>query len=152
MIIGIDPGFKGAIAVLNKDIDLILYDMPLIKYMNKNQVDATEFSNIIEHYKKQTLMAIVEDVHSYPKQGVTSTFTFGYNAGILLGVLKAHNIRTLRVKPSSWKCALGLDRNKKNSIALAVRTFPKYKYYFARAKDDGRAEAALLADYASRTF
>lgn len=151
MIIGIDPGFSGAIALLHKK-ELCIYDMPLIRIMSRTQVDASFLSHLIINIKPQIKMAIVEDVHSMPQQGVVSTFSFGYNAGILLGVLKAHDIRVLRVKPSSWKSALGLDSNKQNSIKLARMTFPKYKDYFARAKDDGRAEAALLADYASRTF
>ena len=87
-----------------------------------------------------------------PGQGVVSTFNFGYNAGILLGVLEAHRLTVLKVKPNVWKCNMGLDRNKNTSIALAKKKFPDYSSYFKRAKDDGRAEAALIAWYAHKTF
>ena len=87
-----------------------------------------------------------------PGQGVVSTFRFGYNAGILLGVLEAHRIQVLRVNPSSWKSALNLSSNKKDSLKLAIKKFPIYKAYFARMKDDGRAEAALIASYAASCF
>ena len=75
-----------------------------------------------------------------------------YSAGIVMGVLQALKIEVLRSKPNVWKPALGLSSDKKKSLALAKKTFPAYKSYFNRAMDDGRAEAALLADFARQSF
>ena len=150
MIIGIDPGFSGAIAFYEKGV-LLIHDMPLRKIMDRTQVDAVQFSTYIIDMKRQCRIAfaVVEDVHAMPKQGITSTFRFGYNAGILLGVLEALRVKVLRVKPNAWKPALGLSSDKGKSLALAKKLFPAYHHYFERAKDDGRAEAALLARYIS---
>ena len=141
-VIGIDPGFSGAIALLN-NIGLTIYDMPVHLIKGRNQVDAKQLNCIIKNVA--TEFAIIEDVHAMPEQGVTSTFRFGYNAGILLGVLAANDVKILRVMPAVWKTALGLSKNKKDSLALAKKTFPAYQDLFKRAKDDGRAEAALMA-------
>ena len=151
MVLGIDPGFTGAIAFLNDEGTLKVFDMPLMKIQNKKQVDPYKFQRLLGEVACIEF-AIIEDVHSMPNQGVASTFRFGYNAGILLGVLTALRIEVLRVKPSVWKSSLGLSRNKKQSLELAKKNFPNYSEYFKRAKDDGRAEAALLAYYGREVF
>jgi len=154
MIIGIDPGFTGAIAFLEIDVldqcHLMIKDMPLKKIMGRNQVDSVKLACDFKIAKEQypDALAIVEDVHAMPEQGVTSTFRFGYNAGILLGVLQALDIKVLRAKPAVWKPALGLSRDKARSLRLARILFSDYTSYFERRKDDGRAEAALLAYFA----
>ncbi len=150
-IMGIDPGFSGGIALLSES-DLIVTDIPIVKYLKKKEVDAEAFSRIVEAASKRTLFAIIEDVHSMPNQGVASTFKFGYNAGILYGVLKAFGIQVIKVKPAIWKSGLNLSRNKKESIFLAKKLFPCHTEYFKRAKDDGRAEAALLAHFGKKHF
>jgi len=155
LIIGIDPGFSGAIAFLHNNNKLIVNDMPLVKINNRKQVDCDKINELIKTAKinsKNFNFAAIEDVHSMPGQGVASTFRFGYNAGILLGILKSNDIKVLRVRPTVWKSALGLSRKKSESLMLAKKIFPYYKTYFNRAKDDGRAEAALLAYYAKQSF
>ena len=154
IIIGIDPGFSGAIAFLNIVTNqLRIRDLPLKKIMGKTQIDVKAFNLILRPFLPYLKWATIEDVHAMPKQGVVSTFRFGYNAGILLGVLQTHNLKVLRVKPSVWKSALGLTRNKNDSLLLAKKSFsPQYAHYFTRKKDDGRAEAALIALYASSCF
>ena len=151
MIIGIDPGFSGAIAFLDGNA-LFIADLPLKKFMGRNQIDGQKFAEYLRRDIQNIKFAVIEDVHAMPKQGVVSMFRFGYNAGILFGVLEALDVKILKVKPSVWKSALNLSSDKKKSLALAKKKFPSYKNYFSRAKDDGRAEAALLALYARNTF
>ena len=129
---------------------LLVYDMPLIKFMGRNQVDGTKVANLLRN--QPIRFAVIEDVSSMPGEGVVSVFRFGYNAGVLLGVLQALDIKVLRVKPSVWKPALGLSSDKKKSLALAKKRFPRYSHHFSRAKDDGRAEAALIAHFASESL
>ena len=56
------------------------------------------------------------------------------------------------VQPASWKKHFGLNRDKGLSRSLATQRFPEYAKLFARAKDDGRAEAALLALFGQETL
>jgi hypothetical protein len=85
-----------------------------------------------------------------PKQGVSSTFKFGASYGAVLGVLAALKIRTVLVSPTTWKRHFALDSDKEKSRALALRTFAQTPEHCARKKDDGRAEAALLALFGAK--
>jgi crossover junction endodeoxyribonuclease RuvC len=84
-----------------------------------------------------------------PKQGVTSVFRFGYGAGVVEGVFATLCIPIEFVRPQVWKKSFGLGSDKEQSLALARRTWP-YADSFTRKKDEGRAESALLAEYARR--
>ena len=92
-------------------------------------------------------MAAVEAVASRPGQGVASTFKFGQTHGVLLGVLGALNVPVSHVTPTKWKKSYGLGSDKEASRRLAIEMWPNMSGYFARKKDDGRAEAALLGRY-----
>lgn len=147
-IIGVDPGLSGAIAIIDAKTTSIvdLHDMPIIEYKRKkNQIDLYTLASIVDAHAKQTKMAIVEEVGAMPKQGVVSTFRFGYVTGIVVGVLSANYISITQIKPSVWKPALGLSRDKEDSRVLASKLYPKEVHRWARKKDDGRAEALLLA-------
>ena len=54
------------------------------------------------------------------------------------------------VPPSTWKKALGLSADKNASRQRAIETWPEHVRTFARVRDDGRAEAALLALFGAR--
>ena len=47
--------------------------------------------------------AVVERVHSMPRQGEASTFSFGCSFGVVLGVLGAMGIPFELVAPKVWK-------------------------------------------------
>jgi crossover junction endodeoxyribonuclease RuvC len=64
-------------------------------------------------------------------------------------VRHAGNRRHLPLTPPSWKRLVGLppgrDGAKDAARAEAIRRWPEKAGLFARVKDDGRAEAALIA-------
>lgn len=152
MIIGVDPGFTGAIAFL-KDDWLNIKDLPVKRIMNKKQIDEQEFVSFFRQLPLDTIQyAVIEDIGAMPGQGIVSTSRFTYNAGILLGVLAAFDIKILKVRPSVWKPALGLTRNKIDSLNLAKKIFPRHTSYFRLRKHDGRAEAALIAHFARESL
>lgn len=147
-ILGIDPGFTGAIAVTD-GTQLLVHDMPLRKHGGKNEVHPMGLKKIVaEAHRTLPLRGcVVEDVHAFPEQGLGSTFRFGYGAGVVRGVVECLGFELWRVRPEVWKCALGLRRDKAHARELAARLYPKHKKLFARAKDDGRAEAVLIAHF-----
>ncbi len=79
-----------------------------------------------------------------PGQGVSSVFAFGQAAGIVHGVLAGCGVPMELVTAARWKRDMGLDSDKDRSRAMAAEMFPDQAALFKRAKDDGRAEAALL--------
>ena len=80
-----------------------------------------------------------------PKQGVTSSFNFGRSKGVVEGVFAAAGRPIVYVSPGVWKRALGLSKDKGASRRRAIELWPDHTDKFRRAKDDGRAEAALIA-------
>jgi len=97
-------------------------------------------------------IAIIEDVHAMPGQGVTSMFGFGVSKGLVIGMLHAFKCPVFTVPPAVWKGVYGLSSNKDASRALASKKFPNSSYLWTRKKDDGRAEALLLADFGRRFY
>jgi hypothetical protein len=59
-------------------------------------------------------------------------------------------VPTNEVPPATWKKHFGLSTDKDASRAYASSVFPDQSNLWARKKDDGRAEAALIAYYGWR--
>jgi crossover junction endodeoxyribonuclease RuvC len=146
-IIGIDPGLSGALAVLEGD-HLIVEDMPIFKAKTRgNDLNILGLVDIFEILGYGVDHAFIELVHSMPQQGVASVFKFGLVYGATKGVIAGCRIPMTEVAPNKWKPEMKLNKDKDRSRARAVELFPNFSHYFARKKDDGRAEAALLAYY-----
>lgn len=147
LILGIDPGAGGALALYDPSgqIQPALYDMP-----SDPLVLARLITAIAAH---DELEVVIEQVHSLPRQ--QGAFRFGFTTGIIHGVLAAHDLVPALAPPSQWKPAMGLRRmpdesetqNKARARALATQLFPQIATQFKRVRDDGRAEALLLAVY-----
>ena len=151
VFIGIDPGLSGAVAVLSPAGRLVdVFDMPVVdKRVNATLLhDAVRF--YVEHVDAGRLSAVVEQVASRPGQGVASTFKFGTSYGVVLGVLGALEIPVTHVRPNVWKRAVGVTADKGSSRRKAIDLWPDKAQMFARVKDDGRAESALIAWWAWR--
>ena len=151
MIIGVDPGFKGAIAYYTPK-SLHIADMPILTLerggKTKNEIDAHALNKLFLPYK--TASVFVEAVNSMPGQGVSSVFAFGKGYGIILGILAANSISYTLVPPQRWKKALNVPAAKDGSRARASQLLPAYSDLWKRVKDDGRSEAALIALYGSK--
>jgi crossover junction endodeoxyribonuclease RuvC len=144
--IGIDPGLTGAVAVLNRDGELVaIHDLPVSKNEGfiKNKIDAFELSNIMKSYANSTV--IIERVNSRPGQGVASVFSLGDSLGVIRGVVGALGLQLHYVLPQVWKKACGLTQDKEMSTKAALELFPAAHQYIYRKKDHNRAEALLLA-------
>ena len=145
-IMGLDPGASGAVAFYYPDHPKMIsaYDVPLVE---KN-INAAALYDLINQHRPD--LAVVELVHSMPKQGVASSFNFGKSYGIALGVIGSLKIPAVHVSPTKWKKYFALSADKEEARALAISKWPASEH-FRRKKDNGRAEAALLALYGSQT-
>lgn len=149
---GIDPGKTGALAILHPDNTVEFFDVPRMKLKGKD-VPAyaewqTDWSNALAFACVE--YAVIEDVASRPGQGVSSMFKFGRTLGfahaIVLGVRPRPAVRF--TTPAQWKGKLGLLNSSKGaSREKAVSLYPSVEGRLTRVKDDGRAEALLIAHY-----
>jgi crossover junction endodeoxyribonuclease RuvC len=147
-VLGVDPGANGALAMLDTDLAaLVVCDMPstLIRVGKHHRRQLSEFwlADILKVYQPDC--AWIERVHALPRQGVTSSFSFGLSYGLARGVLAALGIPIQLVTPQEWKRSFRMGPDKNEARLIAARLFPDNAANFTRAKDDGRAEAALLA-------
>jgi crossover junction endodeoxyribonuclease RuvC len=147
--VGIDPGLSGAIVAVSNGQILACTDMPTIEVRGKRRIDIYNL--------REELIAVgpvhrvvVEEVQGVQGSGATSAFSFGYGAGAIAGLLVALERPWKYVTPQRWTKDLGVSRDKGAHRQMAQRLFPVDAHLFARVKDDGRADAALLAHYASR--
>lgn len=142
MIIGIDPGINGAMACLGADHTLDIFDVPKIG----KEPDYVTWASVWGANLPFAKHVWIEKVGAMPGQGVTSMFNFGERYGFVIGLVASANVPFSFVRPQAWKAAAGITNNaeKGASRLRAKQIFPGADW-FDRAKDDGRAEAALIA-------
>ena len=156
--VGIDPGFKGAVAIIEDD-RIRLVDTPTIKLtQSRKDYLIPEMVGIFDPYMSQEgiivwpMRVAIEKVHSMPRQGVASAFTFGKGYGIWLGILATLGIPYEEVTPQRWQGAMldGMQRGKDANRLRAMQLFPGESDKLNLKKHDGRADALLLAEYRRR--
>lgn len=144
MFVAIDPGACGAIAWLSDGGHLIeVRDLPY----SKEGVMCAVLAEWVTAAGRRPVRGFLERVAARPGAGVSGMFNFGRGYGHIEGVLAACGIPVDRVTPAAWKGALRLSKDKNASRARAAEMWPGLAGCFARVKDDGRAEAALLGMY-----
>jgi crossover junction endodeoxyribonuclease RuvC len=152
MILGIDPGAKGALAFFDVEAGTLrVVDMPTVKVTRgskqKEEISPQMLAAEIRAWAPR--IAIVEKVGAMPGQGVSSMFQFGRGVGMIEGVLSALQIPVSYISPQGWQKAVGTRGGKDGNRARAAELFPGYADIFKRVKDDGRADASLLAWWAA---
>lgn len=151
-ILGVDPGLSGALALLDTETGKLdeVIDMPLRTIRKKEWLDLYALAMWLDVRRSGIRKCVVEEVHSMPKQGVVSTFRFGYATGAVTGAITANMIPTALAPPAIWKMQMGVTHDKDTSLDKARLLWPTMSERFKRKKDNGRAEAALLAEYGRR--
>lgn len=151
-IIGVDVGLDGAIAMMNGTDLIKVLDMPTVTLDRngkaKRQISIPELIEIIDEFKPEE--AYIEKVFAMSGQGVTSVFSFGRSLGAIEGVIAARSIKSTLVTPQTWQKAMGVSGGKDGARARAMELFPYQMDFFKRKKDDGRADAALIACWGLR--
>ncbi len=147
-IVGIDPGANGAIAFIDSDdpyFKAAVWDLPRIA----KQVDVRQVIELLKRIAPG--MMVLEQQQSFPGQGVQSAFVLGVEFGQLDVLCRLYTNSYHLVRPARWKAALGLNREKEASRAMAQRLWPTLaEHVLARVRDEGRAEALLIAEYGRR--
>jgi crossover junction endodeoxyribonuclease RuvC len=147
-IAGIDPGLSGAICVFDVDKGMLtILDMPTVEVVSgksvKRKLSEPMLAELLRPHEIKH--CALEQVGAMPGQGVTSMFSFGQSYGAIRGVLAGLRIPITMVTPRKWMKDLKLSGGKDANRQRAAQLFPAYAASFSRVKDDGRADAALLA-------
>lgn len=151
--IGIDPGKSGAYAVIGVYPDPVLKPFDDLQFARDMRDVATLIERTALSGEKWRSVVCVEKVGVLPREGVTSCFTFGKNAGYIEGVLTALGIPYQLIPPKKWKSEFGLNSDKAKSVEVCKKLFPDVslrRTERCRKDDDNMAEALLMAEYAKR--
>ncbi|MHA1345024.1 MAG: Holliday junction endonuclease [Candidatus Heimdallarchaeaceae archaeon] len=155
IVVGIDPGLKGAIGFIKNNKVKVL-PMPTLKITKtKNALDERKLRKCLLKYKVGHVF--IEKVHAMPGQGVTSMFNFGTGWGLIRGICVGLGLPYTLVTPQAWKKVIckGMPKGSKDvSIIIAKRLWPKVNLLptkRSRKDSDGMADALCIAEYGKRT-
>ena len=140
--IGVDVGKRGAIGVIPKD-DPTAYQV--FPYSDE------KLKEVCETYSGNC-KAIVEQVHSFPRDSNQGAFNFGCSFGFVQGMLTAFGIPYQLVPPQKWQKEYSLG-SKTDSIETAKRLFPGINLLpteRSRKESDGMSDAILICEYGRR--
>lgn len=146
--IGIDPGAKGAIAVISHRMRVVtLEDYPA------NEIELAKIYRR-ELTPDRDYLACIEKAHAMPKQGVKSMFSYGGNFNQWKMGLAMLEIPFREITPQAWmKGLIPKGADKQRHVDEAQRLFPQVELYGKMGgKKDGRADALLIAYYCKNNF
>jgi crossover junction endodeoxyribonuclease RuvC len=154
VILGIDPGLSGGLALV-KDKTLIgVSPMPVCVFDNgKRRVDAKGLVEFISKCGIDPDAIWIEEVGARPGQGVTAMFSFGFGAGTLYGTFSVlcPEASIQYVRPQKWQKEFWAEAEdtKAESIAVATTIYGKEALIpeGARTPSDGISDALLIATY-----
>ena len=137
--IGIDPGKGGGIAFIKGRNKASAFKCP-----------ATPIE-IVKLVKRETKnfkikRAMIEKVHSMPRDGVVSAFSFGRNYGEWLGILAALKIPVSDVRPQVWQKFYGKLPKEKKSRKHKLKQFA-FELYPGAKNTLATADAVLIGHY-----
>lgn len=142
ILAGIDPGANGALAIIDGS-RVMLLDVPKVG----NDIDYPAWVKEWGTHLPWVSHIFIEKVGAMPKQGVTSMFNFGERYGFILALAYSAGVPVSFFRPQEWKKAVGIaaKADKGASRLRASQLFPAHAEQWKRVKDDGRAEALLIA-------
>lgn len=120
----------------------------------KTRVDGLALARLLAHLRPD--IAFVEQVGTHSGEGPMGAFSFGRSLGALEGGLGAIGLQATEVSPQTWKRRVGVRKGpggdtKGPALEKVRRLWPECEHLFRRKKDNGRADAALIALYGYET-
>ncbi|HXP67567.1 MAG TPA: hypothetical protein VN815_18955 [Steroidobacteraceae bacterium] len=165
LIVSCDPGVRGALAFLDHNDVLAVYDMPIrlkpgISKVS-NEVDPIALQTLIRACipAGESVIAVMEDMHSFMGSGEQRTGSMASQASLaatkatIRTVLELNRLRVQMVTPRVWQAVYGIRKRpdattKQQSLKIARELYGAH--YCPLAKHDGRADAVLIARWAQR--
>lgn len=144
--IGIDPGAKGAMALIGGA------DGPEIIPFDQKEYMAHLCALKLDH---KDCICCIEAVQPIRGNGIIALFKLGQSYGWLLGMLDTIGIPYQPITPQKWKKEFGLTSDKAQSVEVCRRLYPDVnlkRTERSKKDDDNFAEAVLMATYAKRKF
>lgn len=139
--VGIDPGRKGAAALLHPEGILV----------ERAPADSASCVRLLKSWQECWKIRLAAVEQMVPWKGILAAFTLGEHTGMWLGILAALGIPHLTVRAQAWQRRVVDPKAgsgpKARALATASRLFPEVEL---GPGDDGMADAMLIAFWARR--
>jgi len=157
---GIDPGFSGAISLMNAGgTSVKVWDMPIREIGRAKKYRALDLTRLCSVLREVSLLPRVcwglENPTTRPEEGAERCFRFGRQIGSLEALLHRGGNDYCLIAPNLWKGRLGLDG--KNIAGANERAAEKFKCLYPEHATlicgprggilDGRMDALLICHF-----
>lgn len=146
MIIGIDPGMKGALAALEDSGDTPdILQMPMLDKI-------VDIRAIVAWLKDENpTLVVVEHTHGFGAGNAHRHCQQGIYYGQLLGWLQTAQIPYMTVTALKWRNAIvGAKKGKEASVTFIKNFYPVLELSGDKSKRSGQADAICIALYGRR--
>lgn len=150
VILGIDPGLKGALAFLMPGGKIETFLMPVLKAKKGQNLDEHALARMLDARARDIEYATLESQWSRKGDSGPSAFKVGMNFGALRMLLASNFIPYQLISPQRWKRFMGVTSDKDSSRVRASQLLPHSSDQWRLRTHEGRAEAALIAIYGSK--
>ena len=155
MVVGIDPGQKGAVVTLSPSGTIVdARPMPDLSELAGYLQELVQWSR----HEHVPVHVWLEKAQSMPKQGIASAFNYGRHFGELLGAVVTLGLPHTLVPSSTWTKTMhagtAAGDAKTRSLEAARRLAPQETFKVAHSRavkpHDGLVDAFLIAGYGRR--
>jgi hypothetical protein len=159
IIIGVDPGKGGALAMIGAEWPPELIVKETVDFLvptGKGDMRDYEPNRMVRWLRDRitfdpgTALAIVEKQSARPGQGVSSMLSLGMGEGLWLGIFAALAIPVVRVAPATWTAAIlkgAPGEGKARAISVASNLYPGLELPRAKARAQAIADAVCILRY-----
>lgn len=159
IVIGIDPGLTGAVAVMDHNGVRAVFDLPTMpvpgagpKALVKNKIDGRALCQLLLKHcpasegKPRVFLEKVSTMGG-ANNAVQTQGSLMRSLGAIETVVECLNFPMEQVAPQSWKKQFGIGSDKAKALETARKLHPEAANDVRLAKHHNRAEAVLLAHY-----
>ena len=147
LVIGIDPGNSGGLVLLSAAAAFSTSPTCLASPTAQRDVRPSTRLYWQHHPSLVARQRVLRICRRRPTDAKVAAFAFGRCRGAIEGTLAALGVPVTMLTVPTWRRAVGLPpgATKEMSRGEAIRRFPDHAAMFARVRDDGSAEASLIA-------
>lgn len=162
MLIGIDPGIKGALAFFYDDGRVVVLDLPIrAKKSGGNEVDPRVLQQMLRNYvpADEKGLVVMESSHAFMGGGgkrvgsMASQASLAATKAVVAAVCELSGMDIAYVTPQAWQAFFGIRKTeredtKDQSLRIARQLYPDLRL----TKTSGRPDAVLVGRYGVRHF
>lgn len=156
---GVDPGFEGAIALINAaGTTARVWPMP-VKRMggtNYRALDLDKLAEIFREIKKlPSVLWGLENPTTRPDEGAERSARFGRQLGVLESFIYLHGFTYSLIPPATWTGKLGVDGKSREgaqerTAGLWASLYPQYAHLIRGPRNgvlSGPLDACMISHY-----